>query len=410
MTSKRSKKLPSRLLFVLFLLILGTINAEAGDSSFDFLDEYLDVEPKSIPLLGHMPTVNITDEWLEGAKKGITGCKKDPLFPVGVQTLVNIGTNDGRRRQFIIYVPFSYSLRVDKPAALKMLFHGLNDYCDTFLNDTEFTAYAGSQGYILVSACGTPGYFGAGWNTGVCCGFSEVKPPDDVDFVERIIDAVSYGACVDRGKTMAVGFSNGGIFVQGLACRSPPIVRAVASVAGVVALPPGGERGLLSCAKELHSGESGCRTSVLMINGARDKLIPLQGNPTLRFPPVEKNLRSWITLNGCSTEAKSTLSNRNYRNEIYRYCNSDNTGSGLWFFLREVSGWPFRFLGSAFSFTHDVEKDENYSEVSDQDFNCKISEVEIVYAKRGRHVWFKDRIFSATRYIYLYGLRLFGEY
>nr|CCC51943.1 conserved hypothetical protein, fragment [Trypanosoma vivax Y486] len=230
--------------------------------------------PTSARLASTMQQVDATGWDLQRAP---STCGGEPSFPVGKQTLVRVKDGSGTERTFIIYVPNSYLQRNGSKVALKVLFHGLNDDCGNFLDGTGFTEHVDRDGYIIASACGSLGILGVGWNAGTCCGFSSPDSPDDFAFTKLLVDTVAAGACVDREKVIAVGFSNGAMMAEVLACRLPHVVRAVVSVGGVVELRPGNAEGLMECAREILENPSGCRSSVLMVHGKLDNIVPING-------------------------------------------------------------------------------------------------------------------------------------
>jgi poly(3-hydroxybutyrate) depolymerase len=253
-----------------------------------------------------------------------------PSFPRGRMTTVtfNVGVEE---RHGVVYVPNSYpandSSRSNtavtggvQPVPMLVLFHGLNDNCDNFLKATGFVPYAEKHGFLIVSACGSQGYLGTAWNSGTCCGFSNDKP-DDVGFAKEIVTSMRKAMCVDERKVMAVGFSNGAMMAEVLACEAPEVYQAVASIGGVVELRPGNDEGLAECTKKTQQKKH--RASVLMVHGTADVMVPWGGSQLLGFPPITKNLAEWVARNDCNvSNSHSTIKTKTYTNTIYDTCNS----------------------------------------------------------------------------------------
>ncbi|KPI89008.1 hypothetical protein ABL78_1892 [Leptomonas seymouri] len=257
------------------------------------------------------------------ATKDSCGAAAEPPIPKGKITAVTFSV-DHTERHGVVYVPNSYPTTTDTrsatPVPMLVLFHGLNDDCEHFMTATGFVPYAEQHGFVLVSACGSQGYLGTAWNSGTCCGFSGDKP-NDVGFARQIVKDMSQVVCVEERKVMAVGFSNGAMLAEVLACEAPDVFRAAASIGGVVEMRPGNAEGLLRCTEKVRAKRH--RASVLMVHGTRDVMVPWDGNRLLGFPPAEANLGEWVDRNSCwADEKNTTIHTKKYVNVIFSHCNS----------------------------------------------------------------------------------------
>ena len=121
---------------------------------------------------------------------------------------------------------------------------------------------ARQSGYGLQSYTGftddAPGYLVAYPNTPHHNGFWN---PDDVPALLALVDAI--GRCEPVTEVSAVGFSNGGLMANALACRAARRIRAIVLVAA-------GYEGLGRCAP---SGP----VSVLSIHGSSDQVVAYRG-------------------------------------------------------------------------------------------------------------------------------------
>ncbi|EAN78394.1 uncharacterized protein TEOVI_000742500 [Trypanosoma equiperdum] len=402
---------PVLLLLLCSLLTLPNDTVARPKMSRRELRRYLPREPPAEPSFHHLRSVVLLQR-TGSEKDSVSECNGETPFPTGEPVLVNTTLADGTKRRFVIYVPSSYAERKEK-VSLKLLFHGLAGDCATFLNTTGFIPHAEKDGYILASACGTSSLMGAGWNAGECCLFFNGAAPNDTEFAKHIIDVVSSKACVDRNKIMSVGYSNGAMLSELLACQNPPIVRAVASVAGTLAMSPGGEGGIAACAKMLRGGESGCRTSILKINGMRDGYVPFRGSSFLNLPAISENVKGWVSANGCRGRGVTTISNSKFRNKVYNDCSSENgVLYRFWCFIHRLAHFPTG-LGSKKSTdvnTSDANEKDATGEDAPATETCKKTVVESVYALEGTHEWPNKENFSATAYIYEFGKRVLGSY
>jgi len=221
----------------------------------------------------------------------------------------------------------------------------------------DLSSHAEDKGYIFVSVCG----YGRSFNAGKCCAPANVMNLDDVGLARALVSQLSSQLCIDESKVWAAGFSNGAMMSEVLACQASDVFSAVASVAGVVELSPGGSTGLQECAQAYQA--TGVPASVLMVHGSDDPVVPWIGNFFVGYPSIPDNLAHWVSLNGCTDHGTQTYSNDDYTNTIYKKCTNgtqvellENSGGGhtwpqhsdfdtteylLGFFAR-VSGWTPR--------------------------------------------------------------------
>jgi polyhydroxybutyrate depolymerase len=124
-------------------------------------------------------------------------------------------------RKFTVHLPRSYNQA--KPSPVVMVFHGLG------MNGTSARALsamdipAESNGFITVY----PDAIGGRWNDGV----QRETGIDDVAFVSAMLDAISRKFRIDSRRVYACGISNGGYFVQRLACELSNRIAAIGVVA-----------------------------------------------------------------------------------------------------------------------------------------------------------------------------------
>jgi len=264
---------------------------------------------------------------------------------------------DGYDRDFYINIPPKYDLST--PLPLLVAFHGWTLSCtDIGLCSDAFCdlgTHANEMGYVFVSMCG----YGSSFNAGVCCAPANVLGLDDVGLVRQLVETLSSQLCIDTDKVWAAGFSNGAMFSERLACEASDVFTAVASVAGCVEIGSGGSSGLASCAASYKSN-SNAATSVLMVHGTLDPVVPWIGDIFVGYPSVSTNLASWVSLNGCQGQGEQTYSNGDYSNTLYNECSNgqqvellENSGGGhtwpqhsdfdtteyLLGFFQRVSGW-----------------------------------------------------------------------
>ncbi len=132
--------------------------------------------------------------------------------------------HQGAQRSYLIRVPDG--TRGGAPVAAVLVFHGGRGDARGVAQLTGFASAADRGRFVAVFPNG--GRDGSeSWNDGRRTTASE---KDDVDFVETIIDRLVADNNVDRRRIFAAGVSNGGMFVQRLACEASGRFAAYAAV------------------------------------------------------------------------------------------------------------------------------------------------------------------------------------
>ncbi|GAA3510741.1 hypothetical protein GCM10022393_25410 [Aquimarina addita] len=168
---------------------------------------------------------------------------------------------DGRTRQYRLYIPQSYD--ASNPSPLILNYHGFTNTIDIQYNQSDFRQLAEDNQFIFATPQGLGGFF-SGWSINNSFGGNE----DDLGFSDALIDKIKEDYNINDKRIYATGFSNGGFFSYRLACELSSRIAAVASVAGSMT------RGWIS------SGQ--CQpqhpTAVLQITGTSDNVISINGN------------------------------------------------------------------------------------------------------------------------------------
>jgi polyhydroxybutyrate depolymerase len=119
------------------------------------------------------------------------------------------------------------------------------------------------------------------WNLDAATG------PDDVGFVEQLIEQVATVACVDPARVFAVGVSNGGGLTARIGCELSQRVAGIVVVAG-------GFGSLPACLPARP-------VSVLEIHGSNDAVVPYGGDPKDgRAGDVRTWLDGWARRDRCT--------------------------------------------------------------------------------------------------------------
>ena len=206
--------------------------------------------------------------------------------------------HDGLERKFLLYIPATYDGTEAWPLVLN--FHGLGVSRFGQMLESQMNKVADTASFIVAYPEGTlrevPVIGEApGWNT-----FMNPNGPDDIAFINQLIQTVGDAYNIDTSRVYATGKSQGGEMSYLLACQIPEKIAAIASVSGSIPL----ENTSLNCVANLPM-------PVLHIHGTADLLNPFNGGSGVlgafpSFPAVTEHLEAWLENNGCSLAANST--------------------------------------------------------------------------------------------------------
>jgi polyhydroxybutyrate depolymerase len=131
------------------------------------------------------------------------------------------------------------------------------------------------------------------WNiTEECCAFPPGTEPDDVGFLNRLLNELLASYPVDPRRVYIYGYSAGAAMAYRLACDSTDRFAAIASGAGQFPVQDPGR-----CAPSAP-------ISILEVHSLDDEVIPFDGgtfpsNPALEFPGAIDLVEYWADVNGC---------------------------------------------------------------------------------------------------------------
>ena len=201
---------------------------------------------------------------------------------------------DGRSRSYFVHVPASYAS--DKPTPVVLVLHG------SVTNGAIMAVFSGlnnkadEAGFLAVYPNGTgkAGLFLA-WNAGGSTGPSGDRRPDDVKFVDKLLDDLAGVVNVDQKRVYATGHSNGGMMCYRLAAELPHRIAAIAPVSATMAR---------SCRPKRP-------VAVMHFHGTADKRVPFgpAGSRALAsagFRSVADTIRIWAKVNRCSPKPATT--------------------------------------------------------------------------------------------------------
>jgi polyhydroxybutyrate depolymerase len=168
----------------------------------------------------------------------------------------------GLKRTYLSYVPRGLA----KGAPLLLVMHGSGENGARIRIETGygFERLADEHGFAVVY----PDSYSFDWND---CGkigdYTENgREVDDVGLLVALADKLISEIGVDRNRVFATGVSAGGFMSLRLALEAPSRFRAVAAVAASVQAP-----------ENFKCKPAGTGTSVMIMNGTKDPLVPFDG-------------------------------------------------------------------------------------------------------------------------------------
>jgi len=168
----------------------------------------------------------------------------------------------GLKRTYTTYVPGGLA----QGAPLVVVMHGSGENAARIRAETGygFDRLADQHGFAVVY----PNAYTFDWNDCGKVGDFSVNGVniDDVEFLVALVDKLITETGVDRGRVFATGVSAGGFMSIRLALEAPSRFRAVAAVSANMPTPEN------SKCKPVGQG-----TSVMIMNGTKDPLVPFNG-------------------------------------------------------------------------------------------------------------------------------------
>jgi polyhydroxybutyrate depolymerase len=203
------------------------------------------------------------------------------------QTINGSIIHEGMQRDYILYVPASYSGAVSVPLVLN--FHGFGSNATEQMWYGDFRSIADTAGFLIVHPEGTLFNGTSHWNVG---GWTVGSTVDDVGFTSALIDSLSTTYNIDGTRVFSTGMSNGGFMSFLLACQLSERIAAIASVTG--SMTP----------ETYNNGNPQHPMPVMQIHGTADNLVPYEG--VFYAKSIVDVLNYWITYNNCDLTPEFT--------------------------------------------------------------------------------------------------------
>lgn len=259
---------------------------------------------------------------------------------VKAQYITSSFTYGGVTRQYILYVPTSYTGAQPVPFVLAL--HGLGDNMNNFKN-INFKAVADTANFIVAFPQALVDNLtgSTAWNSGAgAFGVSLNANVDDVGFLNALIDTVAANYNVDQTRLYATGFSMGGFMSNRLACQLNNRIAAIASVSGTIG-------NVLNC-------QPARVIPVAHFHGTADGTVAYSGNQYGK--DAEVSVMYWVKNDGCDTVPviDSLPNTKNDGKSIIKYSYLNGKyGSEVELF--KVVGGAHEWLTAANDITYTVE-------------------------------------------------------
>ena len=209
-----------------------------------------------------------------------------PLIALAQQTINASINHGGITRNYILYVPASYSAVTEVPLVFN--FHGYTSNATEQMLYGDFRTIADTAGFIIVHPEGTLDNSGAThWNVG--WGGSNVN---DINFTSTLIDSIASEYSINLDRVYSTGMSNGGFMSYQLACELSDRIAAIASVTGSMNL------GWFNSCNPNHP------MPVMEIHGTLDPTVSY--NASIFTESIPNIMDFWGNFNNCNSTAIAT--------------------------------------------------------------------------------------------------------
>lgn len=198
----------------------------------------------------------------------------------------------GILRYYTIDVPVEYNLDRTKPWPLILDFHGASHTPKDQYNNSRYFAAGRDEKYIVVYPQGRGNVWeGASYS---------IDGVDDLRFVADLLDHLQTNYCIDSDRIYASGKSNGGGFVDVLACSDEGDNFAAFAMASAA---------LYSDNSLVNTKFGNCSKSraILESHGGKDKTTPYGGQSARKgnggaTPGIQDWLGWWARRDGCQAD------------------------------------------------------------------------------------------------------------
>lgn len=221
---------------------------------------------------------------------GVPACGSDggpgPPSPAGsLDQAGAVAVGADTTRTYVVHVPGGLTENVPPP--LVLAFHGSGSSGAGLRDLSGLNGLADELGMVVAY----PDALEGNWAEDCGCNVADRLGINDTAFVSVLVDSMVSRHGVDRGEVHAVGFSQGGLFVQRLACQMADRLRTASVVAATFSVPLSQR-----CAPAAPP-------RVLMVLGTADPFFPWPGTDdgALSLLGAQEAGTLWAGLGGCGS-------------------------------------------------------------------------------------------------------------
>ena len=179
-------------------------------------------------------------------------------------------THEDLERNYIVHFPEGYD--ESEPIPLVLALHPAGSTGEVFMFSSEFNEQADLAGHLIVY----PTAIGQYWQY-----WYEAGRPDDVDFLETLLDHLIETYNVDESRIYVVGYSSGAVMTLMLRCRLSDRLAGVTVIAGTLSF------------FIAENCTDAAPVPTMMILGSEDTTFPREGRITLEDGVIFSRL-SWV--------------------------------------------------------------------------------------------------------------------
>jgi polyhydroxybutyrate depolymerase len=139
----------------------------------------------------------------------------------------------GHRRPYLLHIPQGYDAA--RPTPVVLVFHGFGADGARMVRFCGMNDKADQAGFIAVYPYGTGANVFRLFNGGGARNEITKNLPDDIQYVDQLLEDLATCVNVDRRRIFASGFSNGAMMCHRLAVERAHRIAAIATVAGTMA-------------------------------------------------------------------------------------------------------------------------------------------------------------------------------
>lgn len=208
---------------------------------------------------------------------------------------------DGGQRSYELHIPDAEGAEA---MPLVIALHGAGDSGPAFKKSSGLDREADRRGVLMAYPTAT----GVNWAEGCNCTRPDLDGVDDVGYIDAVISDVQSIHPVDENRIYVIGFSQGGLFSQRLACERSTKFAGVATVAGMMSLPVS------------RACQPSGSPDIMLLHGENDEVLPLAGVPSGVYATLSvlDTFHFWRSRFACPAGTQTSTEHEGTTRDVYR--------------------------------------------------------------------------------------------